>query len=145
MTHIGENSLGIFKESVSLGRTACSPQEVIAILQELRKDWPGTSYHLLQRSCAHFSVEFARRLNVQSPPEWLNSLASVGEHVIQRIGSAAAQRAVAAATPPVERRLPPEMADFGADPSQKPLSEQAERKRSWEKACAYILGHAEVR
>lgn len=144
MVHIGENSLGIFKESVPLGRTRCSPREVISILQELRSTWPGTSYHLLRRSCAHFSVELARRLDVQKPPEWLSSLASVGEHVIRRIGPTAAERAVAAATPPLERRLPPEMADLGIDSDAVPRSESEEREHTWEKACAYILQRAEA-
>lgn len=68
---------GTFKERVLLGQTPCSPSEVIAILAELREAWPGTSYHLLRRNCAHFSMELVSRLKVRQFPDWVNSLASL--------------------------------------------------------------------
>lgn len=143
MVHPGENSLGIFKESVPLGRTPYSPQQVIDLLQELRDGWHGTDYHLLTQSCAHFSVEFAKRLDVQNAPEWLDSLASVGDHVIKRLGKKKAAQVVAAVTPKPERRLPPEMADFGLEVGPH-ADELEERECAWKRACEFILEHSET-
>jgi len=143
MVHPGENSLGIFKSSISLGKTTRTPQEVIAILEEMRADWPGTEYHLLNRSCAHFSVELAQRLNVQNLPDWLSTLASVGDHVVERLGHSGTNRVLAEVTPEPDRRLPPEMAQFG-DCGYGELSECDQRELTWKQACAYVLEHEEA-
>jgi hypothetical protein len=72
----GCSDCGDFKERIVLGRTPCSPQEVIEIIRALRESWSGDSYHLLRRNCGHFCMELVRRLQVREFPEWVNSLAS---------------------------------------------------------------------
>lgn len=142
MVHIGKNSLGTFKEKVPLGRTSHTPGAVVAILQELRDSWPGTSYDLLQRNCAHFSVDLVRRLDVESPPGWLDSLSSVGDCLVQRLGPKAAEKAAAAAMPPPERRLAPAFADFGGGKRLAGASEVARREHAWLLAQEYIKERA---
>mmetsp|Transcript_4361 Transcript_4361/g.7467 ORF Transcript_4361/g.7467 Transcript_4361/m.7467 type:complete len:210 (-) Transcript_4361:8-637(-) len=73
---IGCSPEGEFKERVRLGRSPCAAGEVIEILGELRRQWPGQSYHPLRQNCVHFSAELVRRLRIEEFPEWANSLAS---------------------------------------------------------------------
>jgi len=75
--YAGCSEAGTFKQRVCLGPTPCEVQEVIAILGELREAWPGRSYNLLRRNCAHFSMDLVRRLRVQELPSWVNSLAAL--------------------------------------------------------------------
>eukprot|EP00913_Durusdinium_trenchii_P033792 g31633.t1 len=68
----GTSDLGRFRERLPLGRTPLAPEEersgrspVLAVLADMRKQWDGQSYDLLRRNCAHFSVDFVRRLRVE--------------------------------------------------------------------------------
>jgi len=81
MVHVGQSTLGNFLERVPLGRTSKTPEQVFAILDEFRRTWRGSQYHLLARNCANFSVEFSKRLGVSIPPDaqWVNKLAEVGK------------------------------------------------------------------
>jgi len=79
MVHVGESTLGNFLERVPLGNTNKSPEQVFAILEEFRRTWRGTQYHLLAKNCAHFSVEFTRRLGFSNQPAWVNALADYGK------------------------------------------------------------------
>eukprot|EP00928_Gymnodinium_smaydae_P013930 TRINITY_DN15047_c0_g7_i1.p1 TRINITY_DN15047_c0_g7~~TRINITY_DN15047_c0_g7_i1.p1 ORF type:complete len:340 (-),score=80.84 TRINITY_DN15047_c0_g7_i1:24-1043(-) len=72
--HVGCSEAGDFRERIPLGRTTCAPEEVIAILDELRRAWRGASYDLLTRNCVHFSIELLKRLRVGEVPTWVNSL-----------------------------------------------------------------------
>jgi len=75
--YAGCSEAGAFKERVVLGQTPCSPRAVLDIIGELREAWPGTSYNLLRRNCAHFSMELVQRLKVREFPDWVTSLASL--------------------------------------------------------------------
>mmetsp|Transcript_142977 Transcript_142977/g.347323 ORF Transcript_142977/g.347323 Transcript_142977/m.347323 type:complete len:215 (-) Transcript_142977:60-704(-) len=83
---VGQSWQGPLGERVPLGRTALSADEVMAILKEMRSKWMGPGYHPLRHNCGHFSVEFAKRLQVQDAPAWLNTLAGVGDRVMQSLG-----------------------------------------------------------
>ncbi|CAK0891410.1 unnamed protein product [Prorocentrum cordatum] len=144
--HVGQSTLGTFVERVPLGRTPCSPQEVIEILKDFRKTWGGVSYHLLRRNCAHFSVEFARRLRVSDAPEWINSLASVGDALVQRLGADRAEEAADAASPPEELRVAPQVARFNEGRLKEYArqgDEQAIRELVWRQSQRPSLQSAE--
>lgn len=81
--HVGCSELGLFKERVPLGRSPCSPGEIIATLDELRGAWAGPSYNLLQRNCVHFSGELVQRLQVRGCPAWVNSLTTFVDWLAQ--------------------------------------------------------------
>mmetsp|Transcript_4840 Transcript_4840/g.9885 ORF Transcript_4840/g.9885 Transcript_4840/m.9885 type:complete len:221 (-) Transcript_4840:66-728(-) len=70
-----------FCESIHLGRTKLSQDEVFELLGMLEVRWPGNTYDLLQHNCCHFSNEFCKELNVGAVPERIMNLASAGAHV----------------------------------------------------------------
>jgi hypothetical protein len=78
MVHVGQSTLGNFLERVPLGRTRKSPEDVLDILDQLRKTWNGQQYDVLAKNCAHFSVAFVKRLGFSDVPQWVNSLAGAG-------------------------------------------------------------------
>mmetsp|Transcript_40675 Transcript_40675/g.107766 ORF Transcript_40675/g.107766 Transcript_40675/m.107766 type:complete len:249 (-) Transcript_40675:106-852(-) len=92
---LGENCTGVtwntpglnqdhsFKETLLLGYTNMSPEEVWKLLVVMTKEWMGCSYHLFTRNCHHFSDEFSRRLGVGGIPPWINDLASSGAATIE--------------------------------------------------------------
>lgn len=84
--HFGTSSLGRFRQRLPLGQTPLAPEEVLTILRDMRKSWDGQSYDLLRRNCAHFSIEFVRRLRVEEAPEWINALATTGGQMAQWLG-----------------------------------------------------------
>lgn len=64
-----------FRESLYMGSTSCSPQQVEEIINEMRVEWTGSSYNMLKRNCHNFSEAFCGRLAVARPPAWINDLA----------------------------------------------------------------------
>ncbi len=63
----------VFRESVVVGETHASPEEVQQIVQNLGDSFRGTSYHLLQRNCNHFSDMLCERLTGHPAPVWVSS------------------------------------------------------------------------
>jgi len=85
----------IFQESITVGQCAYQTQgEINEIINNLREFFHGTSYHLINRNCNHFTETFATALllgdddcltNVDPPkvilekyPLWVNRLAKTG-------------------------------------------------------------------
>eukprot|EP00928_Gymnodinium_smaydae_P033292 TRINITY_DN23886_c0_g1_i1.p1 TRINITY_DN23886_c0_g1~~TRINITY_DN23886_c0_g1_i1.p1 ORF type:complete len:612 (+),score=71.83 TRINITY_DN23886_c0_g1_i1:246-2081(+) len=123
----GQSSLGTLKENVSLGCTQFSPKEVLSILADMRKSWRGDSYSVLHRNCAHFSIEFVRRLHVEQAPSWVNKLATVGGQVAKFFGAAVADH---------------------SDPDESvrkhvSISDEFDEDDDWEDAVAYVGERAE--
>merc|ERR1711972_688269 len=63
-----------YRESIFMGFTRFNEKEVAAILQEMSIAWSGESYDILTRNCHHFSEALCEKLNVSSPPAWVNTL-----------------------------------------------------------------------
>ncbi|MBA0614835.1 hypothetical protein Godav_015074 [Gossypium davidsonii] len=63
-----------YRESMVLGITNFSKLNVNQILQELSREWPGSSYDLLSKNCNHFCDEFCERLGVQKLPAHIGML-----------------------------------------------------------------------
>merc|ERR1712217_507807 len=72
------------------GGTMLSQQEVEDLLEELRKDWIGHTYHLLEKNCCHFSNTFCQGLGVGPTPRWIMHLAGVGSTLLEGVDQAAA-------------------------------------------------------
>merc|ERR1719277_541723 len=53
-----------YRESIYLGDSGKSLQEVKRILHSLQAEWPGQQYNAFHRNCCHFAVELAHRLGV---------------------------------------------------------------------------------
>jgi len=70
-----------YRQTVYLGRSQCSREEVAKILAEIAEEYSAESYDLLRKNCCHFADDLCRRLGVRRPPFWLLRLACVGAAV----------------------------------------------------------------
>lgn len=52
----------VFRESIFVGYTPKSLQEVRLLINELALTWQGSDYHILRRNCNSFSENFVRQL-----------------------------------------------------------------------------------
>ncbi|KAF9397597.1 hypothetical protein BGX21_008702 [Mortierella sp. AD011] len=60
----------VFKETILVGFTTMTDQEINQVIQTLSKEYSGDSYALLTRNCNHFSSDMAYRLTGSRPPGW---------------------------------------------------------------------------
>ncbi|EER14443.1 hypothetical protein Pmar_PMAR021197 [Perkinsus marinus ATCC 50983] len=81
-------SIGTYRECLPVERCRLPVTEVIQILEELKGDWPGSSYDLLHRNCTHFCDVFLRKLiphqgliDMEAPPERV-TISTVNEEEI---------------------------------------------------------------
>eukprot|EP00403_Amphidinium_massartii_P030097 CAMPEP_0178397488 /NCGR_PEP_ID=MMETSP0689_2-20121128/14273_1 /TAXON_ID=160604 /ORGANISM="Amphidinium massartii, Strain CS-259" /LENGTH=270 /DNA_ID=CAMNT_0020018201 /DNA_START=145 /DNA_END=954 /DNA_ORIENTATION=+ len=84
----GLNADHTFRETIAMGFTTYSPEKVWKILEELKKEWLGCTYHILTRNCHHFSDTLLRRLGCKGLPPWLNDLAESGAATVEFLDSA---------------------------------------------------------
>ena len=69
-----QSSIGIFKESVKLGETYKSPEQVMHLVKALSEAWRGKDYDVIHKNCVRFSQEFLRDLVPEaSLPGWCSS------------------------------------------------------------------------
>lgn len=71
------------RESVKLGLTMLTNEEVTSILKILEADWPGRGYDILRRNCGHFTDELCRYLGVGPIPAWAKNMASAGANLME--------------------------------------------------------------
>ncbi|XP_028409710.1 deubiquitinase DESI2-like [Dendronephthya gigantea] len=67
-----------FRESIYLGKTDLTDEDITTIIQDLGVHFTGLSYHLVTRNCNHFSSEFSQLLCGKDIPAWINRIANVG-------------------------------------------------------------------
>lgn len=92
-----EYFLGRYRETVVLGRTFHTEIAVLDIIEQMSVAWPGHSYDLLHRNCAHFCSLLCNQICTGSVPIWVTNMAVVGatlsagmEIVSSKVQSAAA-------------------------------------------------------
>ncbi|XP_035706989.1 deubiquitinase DESI2 isoform X2 [Folsomia candida] len=66
-----------YKETIVLGYTSFTKEEVQQAVTHLGRDFKGTNYHLMNKNCNHFSGELCQLLCGQELPNWVNRLAYV--------------------------------------------------------------------
>ncbi len=61
----------VFRETVYMGDTDLTQNEVLQLVQRLGNEFKGNRYHLLQRNCNHFASEFCNALVGKPVPYWV--------------------------------------------------------------------------
>jgi len=62
----------LYRESVPLGHTPLSREAVSKVLNQLRREWSASSYHLVSHNCLGFAEEFANALEASELlPTWV--------------------------------------------------------------------------
>mmetsp|Transcript_12158 Transcript_12158/g.22953 ORF Transcript_12158/g.22953 Transcript_12158/m.22953 type:complete len:401 (-) Transcript_12158:118-1320(-) len=77
-----------FRQTVDMGCTHCTKEEVADIVSHLLEEYPGCDYDLLRRNCCHFCDDFTRRLGLGGIPGWVMRLARIGAGVEWMLQSA---------------------------------------------------------
>ncbi|CAK1549182.1 unnamed protein product [Leptosia nina] len=70
-----------FRQSVHIGYTDFSEEEVRRLVTELGKQFRGDRYHLMNNNCNHFTSAFCLALCDRDIPAWVNRLAYVSSCV----------------------------------------------------------------
>jgi hypothetical protein len=70
-----------YRQSVLLGPTTLSAEEVAELISDMAEEWLGTEYDLLHRNCCTFADTLAKCLLVRRIPRWVHRLARVGATV----------------------------------------------------------------
>lgn len=73
------NQMYTYRESMPLGSTDLTKTELKTKIQELQREWAGSSYDLVARNCNHFCAELCERLGCEPLPGWLNRFANGAE------------------------------------------------------------------
>jgi len=82
-----EHLFHVYRETVFQGDTDLSRAEVWLLLERLKPEWPGNSYHLLQRNCISFADALCIELGVKRIPEWIIRLPRQGAGLAEGIRS----------------------------------------------------------
>jgi len=81
----------LYRQSVLIGRTACSKTDVAVIItkMEAEEDWTAEAYDVLLRNCGAFADAFCVHLNVGHIPAWVNRFAeaSVSSSTWRKVAS----------------------------------------------------------
>jgi hypothetical protein len=70
----------IYKESIDMGLSPLTEEEVTAAINSSMVSWPASSYHIVNRNCVHFAEDLLRRLKVpETFPVWVRGAADAGQ------------------------------------------------------------------
>lgn len=67
-----------FRETVTLGTTGASEEEITSILRDLSVEWQGERYDFLRHNCTHFCAALCAQIGVGRMPGWVSSMAALG-------------------------------------------------------------------
>lgn len=70
-----------FKETIEIGRTDFTKQEIEQIVVLMGRDFRGIDYHLMNKNCNNFSSKFCKTICGEDIPSWVNRLAYLTTYV----------------------------------------------------------------
>ncbi|KAL7073469.1 hypothetical protein ACQ4LE_007399 [Meloidogyne hapla] len=70
-----------FRESIHLGETDFSSEDVQKIVRQMGNEYQGDKYHLISKNCNHFSNQLSKTLTGKELPPWINRLANISSSV----------------------------------------------------------------
>lgn len=71
----------VYKESISMGGSPLTEDEVKTVIGDAMDDWPANSYHPVTRSCVNFAEDLLQRLKVPEPfPVWVRGAPDTGKN-----------------------------------------------------------------
>eukprot|EP00923_Selenidium_pygospionis_P010294 GHVN01017917.1.p1 GENE.GHVN01017917.1~~GHVN01017917.1.p1 ORF type:complete len:356 (-),score=79.13 GHVN01017917.1:291-1358(-) len=80
-----QHDVHIYRETVSMGHTHLTEMQVQVLIDYMRDEWSGNTYHILRKNCINFCDQFCCLLGVGGVPEWITSLqvsaSRAGDHV----------------------------------------------------------------
>jgi energy-coupling factor transporter ATP-binding protein EcfA2 len=76
-----QSTKGNLVQSLPLGPTALTCEEVTQELTRLAVEWPASKYHLTRSNCVHFCEAFVGVLKCRAIPTWVNRLAKTGSMI----------------------------------------------------------------
>jgi len=85
-----------YRESLDVGTTSKTKEEVLKVIEEMKPSWPGKDYDLLRKNCCVFTKEFVDKLGAGPLPTWVTNLAGAGATVQDGLMQAATQAQVVA-------------------------------------------------
>lgn len=78
-----QHSIHIYKESVAMGTSPLSQDEIMVALCDAMDNWPENSYHPISRNCITFAEELLAALKVPNAfPAWVRGAASAANSKI---------------------------------------------------------------
>jgi hypothetical protein len=73
-----KNRYYVYRQTVSMGKTAMTPQEVERVIAALQNEWKGSDYDLFTKNCGTFCNTLCIRLGLGGLPAWVTRLAEAG-------------------------------------------------------------------
>mmetsp|Transcript_19487 Transcript_19487/g.39295 ORF Transcript_19487/g.39295 Transcript_19487/m.39295 type:complete len:205 (-) Transcript_19487:312-926(-) len=70
-----------YRTSIHMGDVDLTFEEVEGLMSRLKAEWPGSSYHILNRNCCTFCDAFCRLVGLGPIPYWTRNLADAGSVV----------------------------------------------------------------
>lgn len=76
-----QHAVHAYRESVFMGMTSLSEEQVEEAIDSAFEQWPEINYHPIHRNCTLFAEEFLRSLKAPEPfPEWVHGAAALGRN-----------------------------------------------------------------
>jgi len=82
-----EHEVHVFHESIFMGETSKSFDEVQMICDELEIEWHGEDYDLLEKNCCHFSDALSQELVGEPIPDWVIRFPRIASAASEHLGN----------------------------------------------------------